>query len=208
MSFGRSANDFLIKEFKISIGTFTNPNTIGVDTTLPDAKFILSGDLGFIEQGSVEFAIAREFAEFISGTPGVKAAKDLTLKAPSITANLAQFNIDVIELAMGLRTQKNYEITTPVARTIQLAHLGSDQPVQPLNGYLLDGQLKDSRRFSIGIYQGQINTEDVTIALDGSSHATLPIEIEAFPDPSFGTDCVSSQKHYGYLTISNEFVCV
>jgi hypothetical protein len=62
MAFALDSNPFLLKEGTLSVGTVTNPEDIGTNATDPTTFF--SGNvIGYIQQGTINIALTREFAE-------------------------------------------------------------------------------------------------------------------------------------------------
>ena len=138
----------------------------------------------------------RSFAEARGFTPSIKLRKDMIQKDLMIEVELFQWNKDVLNLALGTFTQGGY---TAAGFTGDLMWLGSDQPQQGFNAYLISSELTDGTPFKIAMWQGLITTEDSAIALSGTEHATVKANIEGFNHPNFTATGLGAQKHYGLL---------
>lgn len=198
MAFGQSNEPFLLKEGTVEIGTVTNPELIGTNNTDPLSFF--SGDvLGYFRQGSTNIGINRTYAEALAGTPAIRVRKDLVQKDFSIQLNIFQYNADLMNLVMGLDVQAGYPITTPSVKTVDLAHIGHDEPVQAAQKYgiLLRTELTNGKPFFVLMYQGQNVSEDASLALAGTDYATPAINFQAFPAASI----TNGRRDYGVFWI-------
>jgi hypothetical protein len=193
----QSTDKFLLKEGVLESGVWTTPQLIGTDAIRPDAKFT-GTPLAYFRQGSLTIPVQRTYAEFMSGTPGVKIRKDLITKAFSLTVEIGQFDPDLFPILKGTNSQIGYAVSTPSTQTWDLHHLGSDEPVQVAYGWLLRTFLTDGREFQVAIYSGRVTTEDAGITLSGTEHAVQNLTIEAFPHSGF-TASDAAQKHYGAI---------
>ena len=200
MAFSLNTEPFLLKEGKIEIGTWTNPDQIG-NGTIGDPTGQFSGnDLGWFQQGSTNIALNRTYAEARGGTPSIILRKDLTQKDFMINLALFQYDIDTLELAKGLYVQKAYSAS---GFTGDLAWIGSDEPTQPYYGYLITSALTDGTPFYIGMWYGKVTTEDISDTLSGTDYSVINAQLQAFPHPNFGSTASDAQKHYGIYWIDN-----
>ncbi len=198
MAFAQDSEVLLIKEGVFKVGVFTNPQLIGTNATSP-ASFFTGDIIGFIKQGTISVNINRTFAEFKSSTPAIMIRKDLIEKTFTTTFESGQFDGDSIELLKGTNSQKDFNVTIPGAETWDIHHMGSDEPVQPAQGFLLDTLLTNGDRFLVAIYSGRVLGEDISIALSGTDYAITGGEVVAFPDSNFTGVTDETQKHYGFL---------
>lgn len=177
MAYGKSKDQFLLKEGIIEIGVWTNPDLIvpGVD---PTSSFATAGDLGYFQQGTVNPEVNRTFAEFLAGTPAKKIRKDLIQKEFMLTLTMAQYNTDMLALAQGLDVDTG---------TYPIAWIGTDEPTQKFNGYLLSTELVDGTPFYIAMWSGKVTSEAVGPVLPGTAHSTYEFKIEAFEHDNFVT---------------------
>lgn len=189
MAFGLSTAPFLIKEGTMYIGTVTSPETIGTDAVDPLTKF--TGDpLGYIRQGSINIDISREYAEALASTPGIILRKDLIRKQFRFIGELFQVNADLLALVRGLRVQASYAVTTPSAKTIDLAHIGPDEPTSASTRYAvwIQTALTNGKEFYVAMYSAQNTSEDISITLSGTDYSVSNISFEAFPHASVTAD--------------------
>jgi hypothetical protein len=189
---------FLLKEGTLKVGTWTNPEDIGTNATSP-LSFFSGVEIGYFQQGSINIDIPREYAEFLSNTPGTLIRKDLVRKQFAIEFSLGQFDGEAINLLKNTTSQLGYSVTTPSAQTWDIMHMGSDEPVQAAQGFLLETALTNGDTFLVGIYAGRLLTEDNSIAISGTEHAVQPGRIDAFVHPNFTT--AQADKHYGLLAV-------
>ena len=149
---------FGFKEGLIKLGVWTSPQLIGTDTTDPLNRFA-GDDLGFFRQGSLNVGLTREYAEFLAGTPGILARKDLIRKQFFVELMAAQFNADLLKLLRGLNVQAGHAVTTPSAKTLDLAFVGSDEPSQPRDGYLIETTLTNGKPLFIATNKEKIKVD-------------------------------------------------
>jgi hypothetical protein len=197
MSFGQNTNHFAIKEGTIKIGTWTTPNLIG-DGSVGDPGSLFTGVyLGNFQQGTINIALNREFAEALSNTPAIILRKDLTRKMFYLECSIYEQNVDIWELCYGLFVQKDYSAAGWYG---DIGKIGSDEPVQPYYGYLIESQLVNGNAFNVGIFKGKVVTEDVSQTRSGTEHIVIPVRVDAFPDDdNFELTGVDAQKHYGVI---------
>ena len=194
--FNLNSGPFLLKEGKIQIGTFTNPQNIG--TNVNDPLSFFSGQfLGYFKMGTLKIMVPRKYAEFRANTPSILVRKDLIQKDFNIECELGQFDADTMELAKGTLSQKNYAVTNPVGKTLDMHWFGSDEPNIPYYGYLITSKLTNGQPAYYALWYGKNTSEDVSFGLSGTAHATTKLKVEAFPSPDFNGVNVEEQKHYG-----------
>lgn len=196
MAFSQDATKLLIKEGLLLIGAYANPETIGTDGEAPENKFT-GAVIGHIKQGTINIGLNRTYAEFMSSTPGIKVRKDLILKAFTMVFEAGQFDVDTVELLKGFDTQKNYPITVPSAKNINLHHIGSDEPIQATQGLLLQTTLTNGKAYNIGMYAARFLGEDISLALSGTDYAINGTTAESFVHPGFAASATT--KHYGFM---------
>lgn len=182
MAYGLNKDEFWIKEGSLYVGSYS-----AISYNDPASNF--SGDnIGYFKQGSTSFPISREYAEALAGTPAVLVRKDLTRKMMGIETDLFQVgNKDLLTLVM------NTDIN--VSGTNENHFLGHDENTPSFYGFLLDATLVDGSAVKIGIWYGQVTTEDLTLALSGTEHATIHLKVEAFPHP----DITNEKRDYGFI---------
>jgi hypothetical protein len=190
MPYGRSKDQFLLKEGTVQIGTWSDPHSITTAAD-PSSSFTASGDLGYFQQGTVNGSIARQYAEFMSGTPGVKVRKDLIRKDFMVSMQNAQVNTDLLALAQGLEVE--------TGGTYDLAWIGPDEPTQNRNGYLWSTELVDGTPLYIAMWAGQVTSEEVGFAPSGTEHVTYELKVESFEGPTFTGNDANDQRSYGLI---------
>jgi len=198
MAFGLDTNPFLLQEGTWYVGTWTDPDTIG-NGSVGDPLDLFTGDpIGWFKQGTSSTNFARQYAEAMALTPGIKLRKDLTLKTFEMNLQLFQYSPDTLELFMGLYTQAGYSAD---GWTGNLMWVGpwEDNCDDDFRGYCLQSQLTDCTPFNTAIWYGKVTTEDTSIATSGTDYAILPIKVEGFQSPAFTTSAADLQKSYGLL---------
>jgi len=171
MSYGLSTDPFLLKEGELYIGTYSS---YPVSTTADPSDVFTGEKIGYFKQGTVNISMPRVYAEARSGTPSKLLRKDLTQKDLTMEAEFFQVNSDLLELLFGTDYYHN------VIDGLHNHYLGSDEPEQSVNGYLLIGTLTDGTPFKMGIWTGKITSEDNALALSGTDYATLKMKVDAF----------------------------
>lgn len=190
MAYGLNANPFLLKEAYPAIGTWLNPQSL-TPAANPASSFTSNGILGYFRQGTEVVGISRQFATFISGTPGKIVRKDLVLKGFMLTFQMAQYNANLLALAQGLDVDTG---------AYDLAWIGSDEPTQTFNGYNVPGQLTDGTPFAIAMWYGKVTSEEVGWTYSGTEHSTYELKIEAFEHPNFTNPSNTNDQHnYGMI---------
>lgn len=202
MAFGLNSNPFLLKEGIFEPGSIVTPNLIGTNNTDPDQYFTSQGAIYF-RQGSMNLNITREYAEFLAGTPAIIIRKDLIRKQLFLELMLGQHEGETYERFKTLNTQLGYSITTPVSKTVDLMHIGSDEPVLPNLAYRITSARTDGSLFRIYLYNAKDTAEDISIAPSGTEHVDVQVRLEAFPHSSFGTTATDAQKHYGLIVMDD-----
>jgi hypothetical protein len=200
MATALNSETFLLKEGTLSVGTWTNPEDIGTNATSP-LSFFSGNPIGYVKQGTINIDIPREYAEFLNNTPGILIRKDLIRKQFAIEGENGQFDGEVTSLLKNTNSQLSYAVTIPSAQTWDLMHMGSDEPVQSAQGFLLETELTNGDIMLIGIYAGRLLTEDNSIALSGTEHAVQPFRIDSFVHPGFDGVTDEAQKHYGLIAV-------
>ena len=175
--FGKSRDQFLLKEGIIEIGVFASPATLTPATFL--AGWTSTGDLGYFQQGTMNVELNRTYAEFLAGTPGKLIRKDLIRKQFQITMQAAQYNADLLALAQGLDVDSG--------GGLDMGWIGSDEPTQVVNGYRITTALVDGRALYIAVWAGQVTSEAVGPKLPGTAHSTFDLKVEAFEHEDFTT---------------------
>lgn len=199
-TYGQNAEEFLLKEGILYVGTWNNPENIGADDMRPEAHFTPDGIIGYTKMGTTVVTMPRAYAEARTGTPSIIVRKDLIQKDLGITIENFQFSAELTQLLKGANSQLGYATADPAPEVWDIFHLGSDEPIQNARGYLLKSFLTDGSPFQVAIYFGRILTEANDIALSGTDYAVQPTTITAFPHPNF-TDAVANaaQKMYGAI---------
>lgn len=205
MAFGLNANQLVLKEAQLYVGTWTNPQTIG-NGVVGDPESLFTGDaIGYAQQGGTVIGLTRTYAEALSGTPSIRVAKDLVTKNLSFTLNEFQFNADLFDHSMGLLVQAGY---TAAGFTGDLGWIGSNEPgacsgASPFNGYLMKTETINCVPLKIAIWYGKPVTEDMSLTMSGTDYVTRALQIDAFVSPDFGTTTTDAQKHYGMIWLDN-----
>lgn len=189
MAYGIDRNSYLIKEGRLSIGTWS-PG--GITNNAPIAAFTGGADLGDFQQGTFSPELAREYAEFLVGTPAILTRKDLTRKQWMWTATFAQFNTDLLALVQGL------QVTTGI---YDIAYIGSDEEVQDFNGYLQTTALVDGKLFYEAMWYGKVTAEAVGPTFPGNAHSTYTFKAEAFPHPYYAVTSPNDIRNYGAIIL-------
>jgi hypothetical protein len=172
MSYGQNKEEMLLKEPVIWVGSVTAPDTIA--TILDPLSLFTVVPLGYSMQGSLTINMNRTYAIAKSGTPQFILRQDLVEKTVGLTTSLFQFNQDLLQLALGLRSVTN--------GLKKFNHIGFDEPIPPQQCYLLKGKRVDGSLMYIAFWSAQVTTEDLSIAFSGTEHATIPFTLTAFPD--------------------------
>lgn len=200
MPFGENKQKVMLEEGSVFLGLFNNPHLIGtIGNGDPFSSF--SGDnVGFFRQGTLAVTLPRSYAEFLARTPTLKVRKDLIRKDFLLNLEAAQMNADLMALAFGMRTQPNFSDGGFVG---DLGWLGSNEPVQPENGYLIVTRLTDGTPFYIAMWAGKVTTEDLGLTFPGTTHVGYNIKVESFQHNQFASSGTDAEKHYGLMWTDN-----
>jgi len=189
MAYGLSRDHFNISEGTLEIGTWTNPHLIA-STANPLTSFSSAGIVSYFQQGTLVAGLNDTFAEFLAGTPGKRIRKDLTMRDFTLSVSLAQFNKDVLALALNADVDGT--------GSYPLAFIGNDAPVKPQNGYLLRSKRVDEKELYIAVWAGEITTEDKSLTFSGTAHTIIPATIQAFEHTSFIAN-PNDKRNYGAI---------
>lgn len=189
MAYGIDRNSYLIREGRLSIGTWS-PG--GITNNDPTAAFTGGADIGDFQQGTFAPELTRAYAEFLVGTPAILSRKDLTRKQWMWSATFAQYNTDLLALVQGL------DVTTGI---YDIAYIGSDEVTQDYNGYLQTTALVDGRLFYEALFYGKVTAEAVGPAFPGTAHSTYGFKAEAFPDPYYAVTSPNDVRNYGCIIL-------
>lgn len=193
MAYGKSKDEFLIKEGIIEVGVFATPELVisGASDPLVQAGWTATGDLGYFKQGSLNIGLNDTFAEFLAGTPGKKIRKDLIMRAYSITVQSAQFNKDLFALLMNMDT---------LSGTYPVGFIGNDAPVKPRVGILITTERVDGTPLYFAQWSAEVTTEDKSIVLSGTEHAAPSATFEAFEHDNFILS-PNDKRNYGMISL-------
>lgn len=187
MAYGTNRNQYGLKEGRIFIGDW---DAGSIDPDDPLAAFTNEEDLGDFQQGSLSPEITRAYAEFLVGTPAIMSRKDLIRKQWMISATFAQYNADLMQLVQGLDLDDS--------GTWDVAYIGSDEVIQPTNGYSIITALVAGQAFVPAMFNGKVTAEAVGPTFPGTTHSTYQFKVEAFPDEDFLANDV---RNYGAILI-------
>ncbi len=197
MAFGTDTTTFTLKSGTVSIGVWTNPETIGTDATEFNTKF--SGDIiGNIVLGTQVTGIPDEFVEALGGTPQKLLRKDLIRRQMTIEGGIYELNADILEVVYNMRTQASFAVTIPDAQTWDLAHIGTDSPIRTIRGMLIAATDVAGRDFEIAMFAGLFTSEALAFNQSGTTHGQADFKVEATPHPNF-TTLIQDQDNLGYI---------
>ncbi len=199
MAFGKDTTDFWLQSGNVFLGIWTNPDTVGTDATFPSTKF--SGDIiGNIVQGTQIANLATEFVEALGGTPQKLLRKDVIRNQFTIEGGIYEKNGDIMQTIHNMRTQPTFDVTIPTAKTLQLSHIGTDQPIRTIQGILIQAKDVNGRDIEIAMYAGLFTSEGLAFDMGGTTHIQTDFKVEATPHPNF-TTLLQDQDNLGYVMV-------